>query len=512
LKNIIFRIISSIDKAASSGKSYFWLAVIVFIFEFVNIMNGNWGKDFWEHAAVIRELTANPFHPGHPVLNLVKPHAFYSPYAVLLGLAGYYSGLSPFILLGFAGVLNLLLWLVAIRYFVYSLFLRDQEKISFYFLLFQLFAWGPMAWRYSSFYHITTLNYVLPYPSTISFILSLFSIGFHLRFVIRSSKYTILFIPVVILFNAVVLLTHPTTAIFLFAFLSTVTFVEFVKNRSVELLFLLAISIGIPTWLVSYWPYYPFWDLVVTESSGSQFHTDSQTFYQRLAVRLLPVWLGVGLLWKRFRKNRYDLLFLSFFGLLIIYIYGYFTKQYGYGRLISFLVMIMHLVIAAWFAKQKFLPGSGKLAISFLFFLLMLLFPFFHFGLLTKNTIPGLLPKDHKELGLLQSYLPKEVNILGDAKTILYLPAYGVKVTTSLYPAYWIGDNKQRRTDMENYFGEHQNDSLRKEILDKYKLRYIIIGKNSNTVSGAAREFSYSVGDRIFCGDAYDLLILKDQP
>jgi hypothetical protein len=42
------------------------------------------GFDFWEHAAVLRELSVHPFYPRHPVLDLGAAHAFF-PYLVALG-------------------------------------------------------------------------------------------------------------------------------------------------------------------------------------------------------------------------------------------------------------------------------------------------------------------------------------------------------------------------------------------------------------------------------------------
>jgi len=48
--------------------------------------NQLWVEDFWEHSAVVRELSTHLLHPKHPQLLLDAPHPFYSPYAVMVAL------------------------------------------------------------------------------------------------------------------------------------------------------------------------------------------------------------------------------------------------------------------------------------------------------------------------------------------------------------------------------------------------------------------------------------------
>ena len=38
--------------------------------------NAQWNGDFWEHRAVVRELSTHPFSPQHPQLLVDAPHAF----------------------------------------------------------------------------------------------------------------------------------------------------------------------------------------------------------------------------------------------------------------------------------------------------------------------------------------------------------------------------------------------------------------------------------------------------
>ena len=510
MHKFIHRIISAIDQCASSPRSYLWLAIGVFVFELINLLNGNYSKDFWEHCAVINELSSHPVHPGHPIITGMIPHAFFSPYAVFIGFIGYVSGLDPFILLTVAGAINLILLLLAIRYFVFSVLTVNQEKTAFYFLLFLIFAWGPTAWRYSSFYHITTLHYVLPYPSTFSFILTLFSIGFFMRQKNFASLKSIPVLLVCILFNAIVLITHPTTAIFLFVFLTVYAVTEYIKNRSFWLLPAFLSCLALPVLLAGIWPYFPFWDLLLVESKGSQFHDASMVFYRRLFVRLLPLWLGIPLIWQQLKSKRTDLLAWSFIALLFVYIYGFITGQYGYGRIIFFLAMMLQLIIAFWFTQNEIIRGSGKLTLSFVFLILMLLFPLFHLSMIGKNFIPGCNPQPHQELSVVKNFPHENRIVLSDLKTILYLPAYGAKVTASLYPPYWIHDNDQRKSDIEIYFGNQSDNTLRLAILKKYRVTHIVIDKNSTKISDEGKRYSYGISSLVYSGNYYDVLEIND--
>src|SRR5262249_27614608 len=82
------------------------------IFLFLQWTYKPWWADFWEHAAVLRELSIHPFHPRHPVLDLGTPHAFFSPYLVALGIIAYYLNVNYFTIIYLAGFVNAALFMV----------------------------------------------------------------------------------------------------------------------------------------------------------------------------------------------------------------------------------------------------------------------------------------------------------------------------------------------------------------------------------------------------------------
>ena len=89
---------SSIQKPVSFLERYSFLifAAILVIVESILILQGTWNRDFWEHAAAVHELSRNPFNPSNPIINADLPHAYLSPYSLILGLFSRVTGLDPF--------------------------------------------------------------------------------------------------------------------------------------------------------------------------------------------------------------------------------------------------------------------------------------------------------------------------------------------------------------------------------------------------------------------------------
>jgi hypothetical protein len=81
----------------SGYKLKYWFSIlcfILFVLMVLQTINGQWGGDSWEHAAVVRELASHPLHPVHPILLLDAPHSFYSPYALGIALISWTTGLD----------------------------------------------------------------------------------------------------------------------------------------------------------------------------------------------------------------------------------------------------------------------------------------------------------------------------------------------------------------------------------------------------------------------------------
>ena len=161
---------------------FYILAFAILVLVIGHTINGQWAGDFWEHSAVVRELTSHPFSPKHPQLAVDAPHAFFSPYTLVVALTARSMKWDPVTALSVFGITNFLLLLAGLRLFISTLFPKNRSATLFYSLLFITMLWGKDAWEYSGFFHLKVLGYVLPYPSTFSMALTFITLPIYMLF------------------------------------------------------------------------------------------------------------------------------------------------------------------------------------------------------------------------------------------------------------------------------------------------------------------------------------------
>ena len=122
---------------------------------------GDVSSDFWEHAAVVRELAAHPLSPEHPLFSVNATHAYFTPYHLAVALAARVTGLPAMAALSAAGLVNLVLLVLAFRLFLVRLLPRGEATAP-YALLFAFFLWGREPWMWSGFLHLGMLGYSIP--------------------------------------------------------------------------------------------------------------------------------------------------------------------------------------------------------------------------------------------------------------------------------------------------------------------------------------------------------------
>jgi alpha-1,6-mannosyltransferase len=304
---------------------------------------GTWTGDFWEHAAVVRELASNPFSPKHPQLITDVPHAYFSPYSLGVAFIARVMNLHPVHALSLTGIMNFVLIIICLRWFIMIFFEKQGEAISFYSLLFILVLWGKDPWIFSAFVHIYALGFVLPYPSTIAMALTFLSFSIYALYLKSSRLIYFLLLPPLM---TTVLLTHPPTALFMYLFLFSLS-LGYLKKFSYRNFLLLTCALLLSFLGAKGWPYYNFINLISEQSPD--FHYSSTILYDRLLVRTFPLLLGVPIVVLRLRRNILDPLALTFTGLIVVYLYGYMSNNWGYGRHISHIAIILQITLATSF-------------------------------------------------------------------------------------------------------------------------------------------------------------------
>ena len=70
---------------------------------------------------------------------------------------------------------------------------------------------------------------------------------------------------------------------------------------------------------------------------------------------------------------------------------------------------------------------------------------------------------------------------MADEAHIRFIPAFGGRVTASIFPPYWISDNEERLRDLSTFFGSSSVDE-RNKILNKYHTRFVLLDLKNKTL------------------------------
>ena len=457
------------------------LCSILFVLMVLQAINGQWGGDFWEHAAVVRELATHPFSPKHPLLLLDAPHSLCSPYALGIALISRTTGLDSVITLHAAAIANLILFLFSLRLFVSTLFLENREATSFYALLFILFLWGMSQYSTSGFFNLLSLSYTLPYPST--FALSMVFIALSMGIWLARDGHLRWIIPIAGM-SGVVLLTHPLT--YIFQAVGLVAIMVAKQPRFGLALWLLMLVFSVSLLAAAVWPYYPFFRMALFDSA---YHNDlnacSLSYYQAIPWRVLPALIGVPVIVLRMRANWRDPLGLMFVMLVAIYIWAAMFQQWTYGRVLSPIVLILQISLAAAVAQIESKLNFKGLSTSVqrgVYCLIIVLFSLacsaWYFPHILHRSVPGS-PSVRIRFAFLSKLIPQYDTVLSDFATTLIIPTFGGKLVASRFALAFVPDHDQRRKDVNDFFSPTSDYDRRFVILQKYGCRHILISKEN---------------------------------
>jgi hypothetical protein len=197
--------------------------------------------------------------------------------------------------------------------------------------------------------------------------------------------------------------------------------------------------------------------------------------------------------------------------MIVLYSLGYFFEIYGFGRLISPIIIFSDIVITyALFLfgqqnKNMFRLYAGLVAFAFVVSVLLNLSRL-------KQTI-SFAEKNiayYTKFNALKPIVKENETILTDLKTSLFIPSFQGKVVAVSYPLYWINDIDERRTNVTAFFQTGTSDSTRIAILKKYHPDYILIDYKSVPHSKTDIEFYRTLGTPVYKKDDLELIQLKN--
>jgi hypothetical protein len=470
----------------------------------VHACRGAWVSDFWEHAAAVRELATHPVSPHHPLLLSDAPHAFFSPYALVLAGVSRLSETDPVTVLAAAGIANLLLLLLGLRWFAVVLFQREPDAISFYFLLFLLVLWGRDPWFWSGFLHFGALAHVLPYPSTLAAALMFGGLAAYARHLQTGRARWVLPLFPLLWFC---FLAHPTTALGMLVGLLAI-FVGFAGRPSVRSLSLLLALCALPLLATAAWPYFDFLELLFHPSLGHEFHDKSRLLYTDVLPKVFPALAGVPILAMRLRDDRRDALAWLALGLIGVYALGVLTGSWGAGRVMGQLVIFLQLAVAVWVAQlETRLPRLRFAALLVVLVGVVLWSENLTWGWRQATERSGRAHRYH----FLSEYVGQYDVVLTDLNTGWLVPTFGGKIVASPHPLYWIEDHDKRRRAVSKFFRAATPLRARRRIAKKYDAKFILLDTRRVELTQHARDDFFRLGSLVYEGGGMQLIAIHPQ-
>lgn len=495
-------------------RRYLLLSTALLVLMASQTLNQQWSTDFWEHSAVVRELATHPLHPRHPLLAVDATHPYFSPYTLAVGVFARLAGMGPIGALSVAAVLNLVLLLVAFRLLVTRLVANPLAP--FYALLFTVVLWGASTWRWSGFLNLNSLGFVLPYPSMFATAVALLSLWALDLFLAGRGLAWLLGATVG---GAVVLLTHPITAVAV-GIGATALVVSRIDGRPGRLLPPLLAAGVVALLLVLAWPYYSLFDLV---SQSSIYTSSHHGMYQGVAQCIFPALLALPLIVQRLRVNRRDPLGLMLVGGGAVYLWGGLSGNVTYGRILAFVVLVLHITLGGWFAdlEQRVRRGAVRPAVArsaYAGLAVLLLVGLVGGGPGLLRTIPKpLLPdslRSDSRLGKVSDRYGFLGGCTGQYDVILTdvgfssvaVPTFGGKVVATGYPIPFVADTATRIADVRRFFAADATTAERRAILDRYRVTYLLVDEAQLDPLGIRDGSSDRLGDLVVVRDGLALV------
>lgn len=476
--------------------------------------NGLWTEDFWEHSAVVRELMTHPLNPVHPQLLIDARHAFFTPYALLVAATGLALHTDAITSLALFGLINLALLCFGLRLFIATIDSDNKNSIAFYALLLLLFLWGNDGWQFSGFYSLKGLNSVLPYPSSFALGLSFIGLSVQAR---QIRQYSISSQILLILICASVLITHSLTAVFLLAGLGcqTLTLAHLTKSELLKPVITIA---GAALFTLA-WPYFSMRELMT--GAGDVYNFANTPMYLDVFGRIWPTFLALPVIVVQALQPKGRTLGLMLLCLILIYVGGYITAKYSYGRCIAFILLTSNILLAQTLARLE--RNLNKFtSVAFIFKVILVLTLILYSGLWLKQTTSRFLTIAnsiylgrpissqilYRDLLFISKLTKQDDLILAEVEPSWIIPTLGGKVVATDHPLAFVPTWYIRKWQVMEFFNAETNPTRREEIFKSYQPNFLLITKSdTSNWRGILMQFTEShKGVVIFDNDKYVLL------
>ncbi len=225
-----------------------------------------------------------------------------------------------------------------------------------------------------------------------------------------------------------------------------------------------------------------------------------------LYIKYIKIYVYSNFKISKINKNAiYYLLVVS----ILIYLFGFISKIYGIGRVISFIVLYLNIGLASKIVKTLPLIRN-KMLHRYLLYLSIPLLITFHIPSVALRSYYGFNgQRNHYdsytgELLSIYEDLNKYVNqydvVISDINTSWKIPAFSGKIIASNYPTYWVENHQERRDDLISFFSFDSNIDSKWEFIQKYNAQYIFLNNHSDST------FFNKFGNLLYQNKGYSLI------
>ncbi len=325
------------ERSAAADRSYVLLSVVLGVVMLFQQLNQQWSRDVFVHIAAIREFSAHGLAAKNPFTGDNSPDAYLTPFSLLGGWLQAATHWDVTTVLTVLAMMNLALFVVALRMFVRTVSLRPWAPTLA--LACTLVAWGIGPWRWSGYLNLNSIGFGLPYPSVFATAVGLGAVVALIRFVRGGPAWNA---AAAIILGTLALLSHPLTALWLgmIALAFVVDAVREVERWRLLVVGGCAVVAGV---LALAWTPYSLLDVL---SNSQRWEVGNQGLYHLFFLRAFLALPGVAALWIRARKRKLDPLVTSAILIAATYAMGAVSDSGLLGRTMPGLLLVLHVAFA----------------------------------------------------------------------------------------------------------------------------------------------------------------------
>ena len=254
------------------------------------------------------------------------------------------------------------------------------------------------------------------------------------------------------------------------------------------------------------WPMVPMRDLWFGQIE--RVHEGNDLMYVDPLPRIAPALLALPWLVVRWRRNARDPLCLFAAGLGLLVVWGGLTSQWSYGRLISHLVLLLHIALAdALVSLEERLASwrGGRIARHALAPLVAMLLIGASWPVV-RSVLVECAPGDRHWLGFLETRVGREDVVLTDADTCWYVPAFHGKVVAYPMKLPFVPDHAERLAAVNRFFERDTPAHEQRDILTRYDVRYVLLPKHHFEDGPERAQAMRRFGETVHSDAEYELI------